>query len=376
MKALKQWVLVVGLSALAAACNNADQTQAATSAPPASTLPTVQASAVGSPDLQYLDGHVEAVNQSTVSAQTNGVIEKLYYDVDDYVEQGKVIARIKSKNQQAGVQQAQASQSEAKASLAEAQAGLVEAQANFQRISDIYARRLIPKADYDNAEANLKTAQARVKAVEARIEAANAQATQAGEQLGYTSVVAPYGGIVTKRHVELGEAVSPGTPIMSGVSLDQLRVTVEVPQRLIAQVRKEKQAFVYQDGVNKPLAVKEMTFFPYADPKTNAFKVRIDLAQGVKNLFPGMFVKVAFVVGTQADVVSVPESAVVVRSEVIGVYVVDKEGKPSLRQIRLGKKLDETHISVLAGLDAGEAIAVDPVQAAISLKQAAEVKHE
>lgn len=376
MKALKQWVLVVGLSALAAACNNADQTQAATSAPPASTLPTVQASAVGSPDLQYLDGHVEAVNQSTVSAQTNGVIEKLYYDVDDYVEQGKVIARIKSKNQQAGVQQAQASQSEAKASLAEAQAGLVEAQANFQRISDIYARRLIPKADYDNAEANLKTAQARVKAVEARIEAANAQATQAGEQLGYTSVVAPYGGIVTKRHVELGEAVSPGTPIMSGVSLDQLRVTVEVPQRLIAQVRKEKQAFVYQDGVSKPLAVKEMTFFPYADPKTNAFKVRIDLAQGVKNLFPGMFVKVAFVVGTQADVVSVPESAVVVRSEVIGVYVVDKEGKPSLRQIRLGKKLDETHVSVLAGLDAGEAIAVDPVQAAISLKQAAEVKHE
>lgn len=376
MKALKQWVLVVGLSALAAACNNADQTQAATSAPPASALPTVQASAVGSPDLQYLDGHVEAVNQSTVSAQTNGVIEKLYYDVDDYVEQGKVIARIKSKNQQAGVQQAQASQSEAKASLAEAQAGLVEAQANFQRISDIYARRLIPKADYDNAEANLKTAQARVKAVEARIEAANAQATQAGEQLGYTSVVAPYGGIVTKRHVELGEAVSPGTPIMSGVSLDQLRVTVEVPQRLIAQVRKEKQAFVYQDGVSKPLAVKEMTFFPYADPKTNAFKVRIDLAEGVKNLFPGMFVKVAFVVGTQADVVSVPESAVVVRSEVIGVYVVDKEGKPSLRQIRLGKKLDETHVSVLAGLDAGEAIAVDPVQAAISLKQAAEVKHE
>jgi RND family efflux transporter MFP subunit len=352
MKVLPQWVLVVGLSLLSA-CSDPEQVAPA-AGQDKSNLPSVKVSAVGTPALYYLDGHVEAVNESTLSAQTSGVIEKLFYDVDDYVEQGKEIARIKSKNQQAGVQQAQAV-------LNEAQARYTEAQTDFKRISDIYAKRLIPKADYDASSAGLKAA-------EARLDAAKAQMTQAGEQLGYTTLIAPFSGIVTKRHVELGESVNPGSPIMTGISLDQMRVVVEVPQRLIAQVRKEKTAFVYQDGSEQPLKVKSLTFFPYADAKTNAFKVRIDLAEGAKGLFPGMFVKVAFVTGAQ-DAISVPESAVVVRSEVIGVYVINKDGKPALRQIRLGKKLDEQNISVLAGLDAGETIATDPVQAAISLKQ-------
>lgn len=361
MKMLPKWVLIVGLSALSACGKAAQQPSVKADTPVKSTLQTVKVGAVGTPELHYLDGHVEAVNESTISAQTSGVIEKLFYDVEDYVEPGKVIARIKSKNQQAGVEQAQAS-------LDEAQARYTEAQADFTRISEIYAKRLVPKADYEASQAGLKAA-------EARLAAAKAQLTQAGEQLGYTSLIAPYGGIVTKRHVQLGEAVNPGTPVMTGISLEQMRVVVEVPQRLIGKVRQEKKAFVFQDGSNKSLAVKSLTFFPYADPKTNAFKVRIDLAEGAKDLFPGMFVKVAFVMGQQQDVVSVPESAVVVRSEVIGVYVINAEGKPALRQIRLGKKLDDDTISVLAGVDAGETIAVDPVQAAIFLKQHAEEKH-
>lgn len=361
MKHKPLWVLVVGMLALAGCGGDDKVTQSTVS--PTQSLQTVTVEASPNPDLYYLDGHVEAVNQSTISAQTNGTIEQLFYDVDDFVEKGKVIARIKSKTQQAGVQQAQAV-------LDEAEAKFKEAQADFKRISDIYAKRLIPKADYDKAEAALKAA-------EARLESSKAQVSQAGEQLGYTTLVAPYSGIVTKRHVELGEAVTPGTPIMTGISLNQLRVTVEVPQRLIAQVRKEKQALVFRDGSHHPLAVKELTFFPYADPKTNTFKVRIALEDGIQDLFPGMFVKVAFVLGEQQGVVSIPETAVVTRSEVIGVYVINADGKPTLRQIRLGKKLDEVNVSVLAGLEAGETIAIDPVQAAISLKQqAAEVKHE
>jgi len=352
MKVLQLLILVVGLSGLPSfvfAGENPAKPVAGT------TLQTAKVQAVTAPDLYYLDGHVEAVNQSTVSAQTSGVIEKLYYDVNDVVEQGSVIARIKSKNQQAGLQQAQAA-------VNEAQASYKEAQTNFQRVSEIYAKRLLPKADYDTAEAAMHTAAA-------RLDAAKAQVTQAGEQVGYTTVVAPYGGIVTTRHVQLGEAVSPGTPIMSGISLEKLRVSVDVPQRLVSELRKEKKAFVFRDGSNKSLPVKGLTFFPFADPKTNAFNVRIELADGVKDLFPGMFVKVAFVVGNSEPAVSVPESAVVVRSEVIGVYVVDAGGKPSLRQIRLGQKLNDTDVRVLAGLDVGENVALDPVHAAIFLKQ-------
>lgn len=356
MKMLTLWVLVIGLFVLSA-CSGQEQEQASQNTQSAVTnaLPTVQVTASNAPQMHYLDGHVEAVNRSTISAQTSGTIEELFYDVDDFVEQGKVIARIKSSTQEAGLQQAQAA-------LNEAEARYKEAQVEFKRISDIYAKQLVPKADYDAADAGLKAASA-------RLDAARAQVKQAGEQLGYTTLIAPYSGIVTERHVELGEAVNPGSPIMTGISLDQMRVIVEVPQRLIEQVRRENKAFVFQDGSNKSLPVKSLTFFPYADPKTNAFKVRIDLDGSIAGLFPGMFVKVAFVTGSQEDLLSIPEQAVVIRSEVIGVYVINDDGLPSLRQIRLGRKLDQDNVSVLAGLDAGESIALDPVQAGIFLKQ-------
>lgn len=362
MKQLPLGLLLVGLSALVACDGHekppAVQQQAAAALP--ADFKTAQVGTIVAPELHYLDGQVEAVNQSTLSAQTSGTIEKLFYDVDDFVEAGSVVARIKSKTQQAGVQQAQAA-------LDEAQARYNEAQTEFKRVSEIYAKRLVPKANYDSAEAALKAA-------EARLEAAKAQVAQAGEQLGYTTLVAPYSGIVTKRHVELGEAVNPGTPIMTGISLDQMRVVAEVPQRLIAKVRKEQKAFVYRDGSDKPLPTKNVTIFPNADPKTNAFKVRIDLQEGVKDLFPGMFVKVAFVIGQQEKVLAIPESAVVIRSEVVGAYVMNADGKPSLRQIRLGRKLDDSHVSVLAGLEEGETIALDPIQAGIFLKQHSQPK--
>ena len=82
-----------------------------------------------------------------------------------------------------------------------------------------------------------------------------------------------------------------------------------------------------------------------------------------------MFVKTAFITGTQADVIAIPDSAVAVRSEVIGVYVLNDQGQPALRQIRLGRKVNDKDVMVLAGLEAGETIALDPVQAAIYLKQ-------
>lgn len=84
---------------------------------------------------------------------------------------------------------------------------------------------------------------------------------------------------------------------------------------------------------SKSLPVKDFTFFPYADPTTNAFKVWVGLDESVKNLFPGhVFVKTAFITGTQADVIAIPESAIAIRSEVMGVYVVDDKGQPALRQ--------------------------------------------
>lgn len=302
-----------------------------------------------------LDGVVEAIHQATVSSQTSGRVEEILFDVDDFVEQGTLIIRLRDSEQKARLAKAQAD-------LKEARARLDEAQEAFDRTKQVFAKKLISKSRMDEAEAGLKAAKARREAAEAGLR-------QAREQLDYTQVRAPYSGIVTKRHVELGETANPGQPLMSGISLNELRVKVDVPQSLINGIRESGQARVLlspqaQESVD---AIK-VTIFPTADSGPNTFKVRLDLPPGTPGFFPGMFVKAGFTVGTQRQLL-VPTSSVVYRSEVTGVYVVGTDGRISLRQIRTGHETADHMMEVLAGLEEGEQVALDPVAAGITLKQ-------
>lgn len=301
---------------------------------------------------QILDGVVEAVKRSTVSAQTAGRVEEILVDVDDFVEQGTPIIRLRDAEQRASVDQAEAA-------LEETQARFDEAQAEYNRIKDIYAKNLIAKSSLDAASATLNAAKA-------RLEAARASLTRAREQLGYTVINAPYSGIVLERHVQLGESVQPGQPLMTGFSLDELRVVVNVPQRLIVAARQHRQARVIMPDGQSSVAGERLTFFPYADPQSNVFKVRVYLPERTQGLYPGMFVKTAFVVG-EAAALTVPRQSLAYRGEVTGVYVVSGE-RISLRQIRAGQAFGDD-VQVLAGLVAGERVALDPIAAGIHLKE-------
>ncbi len=302
-----------------------------------------------------LDGLVEATQQTTVSAQTSGQIEEVLFDVDDYVAKGQLIVRLKDTEHRARVAQAEAS-AEA------AQARLLEARRDFERVKGIFGKDLASKAEMDRATAALQSA-------EAQAEAATAALEQAREQLSYTLVKAPYSGIVTERLVQVGETAQPGQRLMTGISLEQLRVVVDVPQNLVAQVRRSGQARVQQPG-NGWVPAEKLTVFPYADPASNTFRVRLDLKPGTTNMFPGMLVKAAFVTGSGEELV-VPTRAVVHRSEVTGVYVVAPDGRVTLRHIRLGRNNEDGTYSVLSGLSMDERVAVDPIAAGVLLKDTA-----
>jgi multidrug efflux pump subunit AcrA (membrane-fusion protein) len=128
-------------------------------------------------------------------------------------------------------------------------------------------------------------------------------------------------------------------------------------------IRTIGKAFVYVD--DERIAAESLTFFPVADAEANTFRVRVNLPDGAATLYPGMFVKVGFVVGETRRLL-VPVEAVVRRSELSGVYVTDGEAV-ALRQVRLGRRYGDS-IEVLSGLSAGEAVATDPVAAGIWLK--------
>ncbi len=314
---------------------------------------TVEVRYEEAPRERVWDGRIEAVNQATVSAQTSGRIAELPFDVNDFVDAGAVVMRFTDTEQRAALTRAQAA-------LEEARARLDEASQEFERVSNMFDNGTVSKARFDQAKANRDASQARLNAARSGVATAN-------EQLEYTVVRAPYAGIVSKRHVQLGELVSPGQPLISGLSLQSLRVNVDVPQGMFHAVRTIGKAFVYVD--DERIAAESLTFFPVADDAANTFRVRVNLPDGAATLYPGMFVKVGFVVGETRRLL-VPADAIVRRSELSGVYVVQGDAV-ALRQVRLGRSYGDT-VEVLAGLDEGETVAVNPVAAGIWLKENAD----
>jgi len=326
-------------------------------------LPNVQAS-VAAPletaiakqlvvqNLRQFEGSVEAVNKSTISSQTSGRIKQINFDVDDYVKAGAVILQFDDIEHKARLVQAQST-------LMATKAKLLAAEQDFTRTETLFKKGTVAKARLDTALSNYDSAKANVESAGAAVE-------QASEQLAYTVVKAPYSGFVVQRHVQIGEIANPGQPLMTGFSLDQLRVKSDVPQQFANAIRVGNKAVVYGiDG--KKIAASNLTVFPFADPKSNTVTVRIALPEKTKNIFPGMLVKTAFTIG-EMTVLAVPLAAILKRGEVIGAYVLGADDQIHLQQVRTGRVLDNNMIEILAGLKEGDKVALDPLQASIQLK--------
>lgn len=344
IRSLAARVLLVATAGAAglAACGGQSAPAGAARVP---DLATLEVARVTAPRERAWDGVVAAVNKATVSAQTGGRVLELPFDVNDYVKAGEVIVRFTDVEQQSARRQAEAT-------LRAAEAAQHEAQLAFERSLDMMRRKLIAQAAHDQALA-------RRDAADAALAAARAALRGAGEQADYTVVRAPYSGILTERHVQVGETVRPGQPLLTGLSLAQLRVEAEIPQGDIAAVRDRRHAaIVLEDG--RRIEASRVVVFPEGDPATHTFRVRLDLPEVETGLMPGMTVKAAFDIG-DAERILVPASALVRRSEVTAVYVVD-DRHVVLRQVRLGHRQGE-RVEVLAGLEPGERIAADPLAA-------------
>ena len=309
-------------------------------------------------DVLWFDGIVEAVNQSTVSSQTSGRIVGLDFDVNDFVNEGEIIVRFSDAEHKTRLSQAEAN-------LQSAVATRTGADDEYRRIERLLSSGTVAKARFDAAKTAYDTAKAHVRTALAAVE-------QSKEQLGYTVVRAPYSGLVVARHVQIGEVANRGEPLMTGFSLDELRVSVAVPQQYAAVIRQANSANIIDDESNL-IESTELTVFPFADKSSNTVTVRAKLPTGTSSVFPGMLVKTAFTVGT-TKALTVAQSALVQRGEVVGVYLVDEQGKVKLQQVRSGHIDTGGNVEILAGLEAGDRIASDPVAATQVLQAQADNK--
>ncbi|MCC6211742.1 MAG: efflux RND transporter periplasmic adaptor subunit [Burkholderiales bacterium] len=294
---------------------------------------------------------VEAVRQSTVSAQIAGRIVDLRFDVGDVVKKGEVIVRI---DERAATQALAASE----AQVREAEAAARNARVSLERSRQLLAQKFVSQAAVDKAEADYKQAQARLAAM---LAGAGAAATERS----FATVIAPYSGVVSARHVELGEMAVPGKPLMTGFDPSSLRAVASVPQAQVAAIQASGKARLEIPSLERWIDVRQVTVMPAADPRTHTTRVRLELPEDLRGVYPGVFARAHFTVG-RAPRLLVPRAAVFHRSELTGVYVIDGKGVPRLRQIRLGTAGDENAVEVLAGLKPGERVALEPVKAGMA----------
>lgn len=342
-------ILVLGLVLVAATACSRRGTSQADSSPvaPAGGLATVEAGATATAETVLLDGVVEAVRQATLSAQTAGRVSRIEAEVGDIVTRGQRLVKLRAVERVAGLE-------EARAAVAAAAARDVQARAQHDRLRDMYERKVVARATYDEALAARDAATAALAAAKAALAAA-----REGER--HTEVVAPFDGVVTARDVQAGEVVAPGSPLMSVAALDAMRVLADVPQGLAAAVRANPVVTVHAG--DHEIRGARATLYPVAQPQSGTFRARIDLPADAPRLAPGTYAKVAITGGGDHRLL-VPRTAVVERSELRAVYVVGPDDRVALRQVRLGRAAGD-HVEVIAGLVRGERVATDPLAASM-----------
>jgi RND family efflux transporter MFP subunit len=173
-------------------------------------------------------------------------------------------------------------------------------------------------------------------------------------------VIAPYSGRVTDLWVSAGDLAMPGRSLLTIHDPTALRVIAQLPESLASRVDVDRTVQLVV-GASTAVAVASWRVIPAVDSASHSVEVRAELSSAGA-LQPGQFVRLLLPLRDAAAQLQIPASAILRRSEVTAVYVIDAHGAARLRQVRLGSATGDSVI-VLAGLHSGERVALDPVAA-------------
>jgi len=316
----------------------------------------------------YLEatGNAAAVNTVKLVARVQGYVQEIKYQDGDFVKKGTPLFIIEPEPYKVKLEQAQAAEEGAKATL-------INAEAEFQRQLELQSKDVSTQANLDKARANRDTAHANVLQAQANTETAEIN-------FGYTTVSAPFDGVVTARKVSVGELVGGDQPsqLASIVQLQPIWVWFNLSERDIQKVRANlaEHGLNVRDLVNKvtiEVGLQTETGYPhkgvldYADPNVNqstgTMQVRGIFENTDRGLLPGYFVRVR-VPMRPAPTLLVPEVAI--GSDQGGRYVLalNADNVVEQRRVTLGQTFGELR-AIESGLKPDERVVVVGLQDAI-----------
>ena len=352
-------------------------------------------------------GKIQPESEIKISSEVSGEIIELPVKEGDVVKKGQLLVRVNPDLYTSGLNRSMASLSNTKAGLSQAEAQLKESEANYKRNKSLFEKGVISKAEWDRIVATFESAKAARDAAYFSVKSASATVTEAQENLGRTTIFAPVDGTISKLDAELGERVvgtqqMAGTEILRVANLNNMEVEVDVNENDIVKINVGDSANIEVDAYLKKEFKGIVTSISNsasdaisADQVTN-FKVKVrilkesyqDLIEGKPENFspfrPGMTATVDIITKRKENVLAVPISSVVIKSDTAAVVLPEVEeedekakvvtstsskklecvfvkegGKAKIRIIKTGIQ-DDTSIEVIEGLKKGETIIVGP----------------
>ncbi len=306
----------------------------------------------------------------TLSAKITGILQELYADQGDRVQKGQLLAKLDSAELRAREMAAQAVKNRARRDLARAQADLIKAQANlvlaqsnYQRDLEVFRPGYISKAAFDTTKAQLKVAESEVAASKAVVTAQESTVKQAESETHtaaaiykYTDIVAPMDGLITVRKSEIGDTITPGTPIFQMVDLNQIWAAAWIDEAQVAPLQIGQKATIRLRS-GRVFQGEVVRLNKAADTVTRELEVDVKFDKLPHPLVIGEEAEVDIDTGRQTAA-AVPLAAVITRNAGSGVLVAVK-GRAQFQKIATGLN-DGKKIAVLKGLKAGDLVVINP----------------
>ncbi len=267
-------------------------------------------------------GDVIAIQQAAIFSKVSGNIEKVYTDIGAFVTKGQILALIDTTELYQTYQQAKATEENTRLNLA--------------RTRELYDQSLVAKQDLDNADAAYKVAAATFDA--------------AATRLSYARITAPFSGYVTKRYLDAGALVSPGSStLFTLMDINQMKILINALEKDIPRITVGKKAQITVDAFPGRAFEGTVTRFSEAvDLSTRTMAVEIDIPNPDHLLKPGMFANVLLIVDQHPNATTVPTQALMTDDRGPYVFVVRADTARSVR-VTLGTE-QAGRTEILSGL--------------------------
>jgi len=327
-------------------------------------------------------GSLFAYDEVTVSSEAEGRVEQVMADVGDRVGKGQTLARVSPVEFQLTVDQQQAAlrQAQARLGLSEtdgelkdvrqaaevkkAAADLTDAEQKYKRAQSLLETGVIPRQQFDEAEARYKSAKATYDLAAQQVEnlRASMQQTQvslnlANKRLRDTQIRAPFAGHVKTREVTVGQYLKVQTPVMTIVNVDPLRARLSVPEKMSPWVRAGREVKLSLEAFpGREFTGRISRINPSVEEKNRTFEIEALVANRGGELKPGSFVKATIQSDKVDSILAIPYNATAYLFGAYKVFVI--QGKTiKEREVKLGDRLGDL-VEIIEGLRADEKIAI------------------